>query len=374
METISKNIIANTGLGAKSKFINLLQYYNRKRGAAKSWEKRHDKVFELHPGYRIPCDEKVELKHQSRWGAFRSTVDMSTLRICCNLSGRADDRIIPEDIFVSDIEPVLMTDESCHFLSHKSFYNQWFPGEMFPKDYVHCINGQYVDAEFNRIGYDEFKQIVLLLPYPVVMKPNRDSFGGKNVFFVENSDRLVELSQQSRDFVIQEQIMQHAFFSKYNPVGLNTIRVYIYKSVRDNTYHIINMALRMGKGGSLDNETSGGIHTFIHPDGQMNNYAVDKYATKYDRHPDTGYAFDEKIPAMDVLKKLCEKVASRVYFTRIIGLDVCYTVDGKWRIIELNTRGHTIRFSQYGGQPFFGEFTDEVIEYCQNNHWALNGN
>lgn len=373
MQTISKNIITNTKLSTRSKCKSLLQYYNRKRGAAKSWENRHEKVFELHPEYRTPCDQEVELEHQGRWGAFRAKVDMSTLRICSSLSGNADARIIPEDIFVSDVEPGLLTDESCHFLSHKSFYNRWFPGGVFPKDYVHCVDGQYLGAELNPINYEEFRQIVLKLPYPVVMKPNRDSFGGKNVFFVKDSHRLYELSEQSRDFVVQEQIVQHDFFSKYNPVGLNTIRVYVYKSVRDNRHHVINMALRMGKGGSLDNETSGGIHTLIHTDGRMNNYAVDKFAQKYDKHPDTRYAFDEQIPAVDELKKLAEKIASQVYFTRIVGLDLCYDTDGNWKVIEVNTKGHTIRFSQYGGQPFFGEFTDEVISHCRQNHWALNG-
>jgi hypothetical protein len=41
-------------------------------------------------------------------------------------------------------------------------------------------------------------------------------------------------------------------------------------------------------------------------------------------------------------------------------------------MLEINTKGHSIRFSQYHGYPFFGEFTDEVIEYCKENHWALN--
>lgn len=373
MEAISKKILTSAKLSTKSKCKSLLQYYSRKRGAAKPWKKRHEKVFELHPEYSYPCNEQIELEHQNRWGAFRANVDMSTLRICSNLSSHADQRIIPEDIFVSDIEPVLTTNEASHFFSHKSFYNRWFSKGVFPRDHIHRINGQYLDAELNPISFNDFKQIAQEITYPVVKKPNRNSYGGKNVFFVENCDKLINLCQQRRDFVIQEKIAQHDFFSKYNSVGLNTIRIYVYKSVRDNRLHVINMAFRMGKGGSLDNETSGGIHTLIHADGSMNNYAVDKYGKKYLEHPDTGYAFDEQIPAVNELKELSKKIADQVYFTHIIGLDVCYDADCKWRLIEVNTKGHTIRFSQYGGQPFFGEFTDEVIAYCQNKHWALNG-
>jgi hypothetical protein len=328
-------------------------------------------VLELHPEYSMPCNKKVETEHRRIWAAFRAKVDMSTMRICGNLSGNVDARIIPEDIFVSDIEPALRTDESCHFLSHKSFYNRWFPKGFFPKDYAHCVSGQYLDAELNSIDFEEFRKIVERIAYPVVMKPNRNSFGGENVFFVKKVEKLLDLSQQSRDFVIQEQVVQHDFFSKYNPVGLNTLRVYVYKSVQDNRHHVITVTLRMGKGGSLDNETSGGIHTLINSNGCMNNYAVDKYAQKYLRHPDTGYAFDEQIPAFEELKKLSQKIASQVYYTRITGLDVCYDADGNWRVIEVNTKGHTTRFAQYGGQPFFGEFTDEVIRHCYQNHWVL---
>lgn len=372
MNSVYHNLLANKQLSPKGKAKRFAYYYARRKGAEKSWSNRHRKLFSLHQSYKKQCDASVELEHQSLWSPFRQKVDMSTLRICRNISGLADARIIPEDIFVSDIEPVLTTDEICHFQSHKSFYNRWFQEGIFPKDYLHRINGQYLDAGLNPLDFEDFKEVAQKLSYPVVMKPNRDSFGGKNVFFVKSSQELLKLSSQSPDFVIQEQIKQHGFFKKFNPVGLNTIRVYVYKSVSDGQLHVINMALRMGKGGSLDNETSGGIHTLIRANGYMNDYAVDKYGERFTNHPDTGYAFNYQIPAYEELKSMAEKVAEQVFFTRIIGLDVCFDESGCWRVIEINTKGHTIRFSQYGGQPFFGKFTEEVIDYCRLNHWTLN--
>ncbi|HLQ99302.1 MAG TPA: sugar-transfer associated ATP-grasp domain-containing protein [Sphingobacterium sp.] len=290
---------------------------------------------------------------------------MSTLRICKNISGRADAKMIPEDVFVSDIEPTLISDGAVHFLSHKSFYNQWFPEGIFPEDIFHCIEGQYLDSELNSIGLDDLKKKAKNILYPVVIKPNWGSYGGKDVYFVENTEKLVTLCKASCDFVVQEQIRQHKFFRRYNPGGPNTIRVYVYKSVKDHKPHVINMALRMGRGGSLDNETDGGLHTIIDEEGFLNNYAVDKYGEKFTEHPDTGYSFDDKIPAVDELKELALKISEQIYFTRIIGLDLCYDSLSRWRAIEVNTKGHTIRFAQYGGQPFFREFTDEVIEYCK---------
>lgn len=372
MDNVYKNIVGSNKFSVKDKAKRFAYYLSRRRGAEKSWANRHQKLFSLHNSYYEPCDTKIESEHQQKWSVFREDVDMSTLRICKNLSGYADARIVPEDIFVSDIEPALRTDESCHFLSHKSFYNHWFPGNLFPQDLLHCIEGRYMDANLNDIPFDQLVEKAHSISFPVVMKPNKDSFGGKDVIFVEDAERLVSLCKNSSDFVVQKLIRQHDFFNKYNPVGLNTIRVYVYRSVKDNATHILNMALRMGKAGSLDNETSGGIHTRINKDGFLNGYAVDKYGERFTSHPDTGYRFDAQIPAFKELKTLSLAIAQKVFFTRIVGLDVCFDETGQWRVIEVNTKGHTIRFSQYGGQPFFGKFTNEVIEYCQKNHWTLN--
>lgn len=374
MDRVYKNIVASKTLGVKDKAKRLVYYLSRRRGAEKSWASRHQKLFLRHQSYYEACDSGIESDHRQRWSVFRKEVDMSTLRISKSLSGRADARIVPEDIFVSDIEPALRSDESCHFLSHKSFYNRWFPGGIFPADIFHCIEGRYMDAQWNEISLDRLAEEARHITFPVVIKPNKDSFGGKDVRFIEDPVHLISLCSKSDNFVVQRMIQQHDFFRKYNPVGLNTIRVYVYRSVIDNTAHILNMALRMGKAGSLDNETSGGIHTRIREDGSLNGYAVDKYGEKFIRHPDTDYTFDERIPEVEQLKALSLEIAQKIFFTRIIGLDVCYDNTGRWRAIELNTKGHTIRFAQYGGQPFFGEFTDEVIAYCRDNHWVLSAN
>jgi len=127
----------------------------------------------------------------------------------------------------------------------------------------------------------------------------------------------------------------------------------------------------MGRGGSLDNETSGGIHCRIGHDGMLEEYALDKYGTKYTVHPDTKTPFNRMIPELEKLKNQSLRVAEKLFYTRIAGLDACYDRDGNWRMIEVNTNSHTIRSSQYWGVPFFREFTDEVIEHCTKNHWAL---
>lgn len=368
---MEKGILLNRYLPVKKKIKNFFFYVSRKRGAQKSWTNRHQKVLKANSSYRKPISKNIELEHKKLWMDFRKNPDLTTLRICSNISGVADSRIVPEDIFVSDIEPTLLKDSSANFLSHKSFYNKWFPKGLFPEDIVHCIEGRFYCKNLKEIDFSEFVRIADTQEYPLVLKPNKDSYGGNGIHFVKNSEELISLGKTGSDFVVQEQISQHPFFGKFNPIGLNTIRVYLYRSVKDEQLHILNMAFRMGKNGSLDNETAGGIHTMIHPDGTLNGYAVDKFGVKYYEHPDTGHTFTSKIPAIDELKNLAKEVASKVFFARIIGLDVCLDDKGEWRVIEINLTGCTIRFAQYGGQPFFGKFTNEVINYCTQNHWTF---
>ena len=368
---MEKEILLNKQLPLKKRLKNILFYFSRKRGAHSLWENRHQKVLNENLTYDKPIDKTVEFDHKKLWAPFRKDLDLTTLRICCNMSGVQDARMVPEALFVSDIEPTLISDEIAHFFSHKSYYNRIFDDGIFPKDIVHCIGGQYLDDDLRPINFKELTEKVHTIEYPVVMKPNKDSYGGEGVFFVKDPENLIDRCMKSRDFVVQEYIIQDDFFKKYNPDSLNTIRVYVYKSVKDDSYHILNMALRMGKGGSLDNETSGGIHTMINSDGSLNGYAVDKYGTVYSKHPDTGCTFHDQILAYNELIDLAIDIGRQIHFTRLIGLDVCYDNKGNWRVIEINTKAHTIRFAQYGGQPFFGEFTAEIIEYCNKNHWTL---
>ncbi len=367
-----KLILLNSKLPVKSRIRNFIAYYSVKRAARIGWNARFKKIFGIHPEFRNRDSEEQEKEHRNYWSAFSGHVNMNTYRVCKSISGISDPHFIPEDIYVADIEATLNRDISIDYYNNKSFYNQWFPGLVFPKDYIHNIDGEYFDNNLQTISFEQVIVIAKSLKYPVVIKPNKDSGGGKNVFFPKEADELIKLIRTNKNVVVQEKIKQHEFFGKYNRHGLNSIRVSLYRSVADNSVHVLNSTLRMGMGGSLDNETAGGIYSLINEDGKLNGYAINKDGTRFLHHPDTGLDFSERIPDLEGLWKLTREVTHRIFYARIVSLDACYDVNNNWRIIEANVLGqHTIRFSQYSGKPFFKEFTDEVIGYCLERHWAL---
>ena len=76
--------------------------------------------------------------------------------------------------------------------------------------------------------------------------------------------------------------------------------------------------------------------------------------------------FNIKIPFYNELLLTAKSVADELLLCNLVSLDMCLDENNSWRCLEANLRGQTIRFAQYAGKGFFGEFTDEVISRCVN--------
>lgn len=340
--------------------------FMRCRAVRSDWRQRHRKVFGLNPAYRKPCPPQLAAEHRSIWRSLDRRLSLDTLRVCYNIAGQADPRIVPEETFACYIERCLNPPDWPYWLSHKSLLYTLLPEGLLPEPLLHNIAETFFDARLEPLRPSAVPTLIRSLPYPVVFKPNWGSYGGRGVAIVHTPDALLAAIRGRRDFLVQVLLRQHPFFRAFHDYALNTIRVYTYRSVRDDSVHVLNAALRMGVAGSLDNETAGGIVCFIHPDGRLHEYACDRYGRKFERHPDSHLPFGPatRIPHFDELVRLAATLAGRLPAIRLAGWDMALDAEGRWRCIEVNLHGHTIRFAQYAGQPFFGDFTEEVIEYC----------
>ena len=358
---------ATVGSRVKSRLL----YARLSHLSRRDWRERYKKVLALNPKYAAPCDVAVEEAHKRLWGHLGPKVNPLTLRVCHGASGSADPAIVPEEIFDAVIERSLNRYAFAAFLQHKSGYNRWHPRGKFIPVLLHGVDGLLMDEHYEPISQEDLSHRIEHLDYPVVVKPNMDSSGGRNVFFPESTDELRRTIEEWKDFVVQPVARQSEFFDQFNRHGLNTVRACLYRSVVDNNVHLLNISLRMGKGGSLDNETAGGIVCCIHGDGHLHHYALDKYGVKFDRHPDTDITFADMpaIPDVEELRRLAIAVARDIFLTRLVSLDLYHDAREGWKLVEVNIFGQTIRFAQYAGVPFFGRFTDEVVEYCASNPW-----
>jgi len=338
-----------------------------RRLVALDWRRRHREVFRRNPSYREACRPEVEAEHIALWHPLSSRVRLETLRVCRAISGVARPEFVPEEIFVTEIEPRL-NERRAAFLEDKSIYERWFETGIFPEVLLHNIDGDFYDPNLRFLPRHSVNTLIEALPFPVVLKPNVGSSGGRGVRFPATSKELLHDMVGASNYVVQRLIRQHESLGRFNRAGLNTLRVCTYRSVADGLVRVLNLSMRMGKGGSLDNETAGGLVCGVFADGRINDYAVDKYGTKYLEHPDSRIRFRDAgfVPDIDRLVELSTAAAASVLRARLTSLDASYDADGRWRLIEVNLFGQTIRFAQYAGKPFFGEFTEEVIDYCRH--------
>ncbi|WP_300648983.1 sugar-transfer associated ATP-grasp domain-containing protein [Paenalcaligenes sp.] len=325
-----------------------------------SFYKRHKKIKRnLGCSYlKLTKEEKKE--YLSYWRGITPFISLKTVEITKSFTESYSKYIVPEEVYALKIEPLLNSRAEVSFLKNKSFYNKWFVGESFPKCYLFSIDGLLYDALYKPIENPQ-KFMLENVKYPAVFKPSIDTYGGQGVVFVSNEKELLSLLNTTKDYVVQEKICQSSEINEYSK-GICTIRVCLYRNKLSYGFNVINCSLRMGVNGSLDNETSGGIVCNISANGIFNEFAINKYGIKFLRHPDTGFVFKgEKLPYYKKLLEQSVLVANQVPYTQLISLDMCLDYNNDWRCIEMTMFGQTIRFAQYAGQPFFGEFTQEIL-------------
>lgn len=295
------------------------------------------------------------------WKKMCPIVSVKTVEVSKSLTGLYNKFIVPEEVYALYFEPYFNPRFDSIFMENKNFYNKWFGNQYFPKDYFHKIDNIYYDGGLNKINDIDDYVDNCDIDFPIVVKPSVDSFGGRDIYFIENKENLKKLYPKFKNLVVQQKIQQSVLMDKFNSDSINTIRVCLVKL--DGDFRVLNASLRMGKDGSLDNETAGGIVCNISNSGKLNSYAVDKHCRKFLKHPNTSVVFDgESLPFYSKLIYSSKCIAEKIFNTDLISLDMCLDIDNKWRCIELNLFGQTIRFSQYAGNPFFGNYTDKIVQ------------
>lgn len=348
-------------MSMKSVFKSRIIFLWRFLSVYYSFFRRHKQVYKNGEFKKNKLTKSEKNEYLNYWKQFFPIVSIKTVEISKSLTGEYNKFIVPEEIYAVYVEPCLNFRSDSIFMENKNFYNKWFGGNDFPMDYFHKIDGRYYDD-----GLNEIKNIDVFIEdcdinYPIILKPSVDSFGGKDIYFIKSKEELKITHRNFTNLVVQEKIEQSELMSKFNPDSINTIRVCLLKV--DGDFQIINSSLRMGKDGSLDNETAGGIVCNIFSDGRLNSYAVDKHCRKFKEHPNTHIVFDEEfLPYYNELIFSSKKIAEKIFNTNLVSLDMCLDVNNNWRCIELNLFGQTIRFAQYAGNAFFGDYTDAVLK------------
>lgn len=350
------------------------------------WLKKR-KIFKSNPYLKnIVLSKNNITNYYLNWAQFKKP-STDWLKMYIGISQNEDYDYIPETYYYTIIEPRLnnkiytlpFADKNLYEVIHKN-YSQYFPkvflrkinGCIYSDDYVILKNS---DADFtlNNITDKE-----------VVVKPSSETGGGRNVhilkkkesawFFKEQVFNLTQINKNyPNNFIIQEKINQHNFFANFNLTSVNTVRMFVYRSVLNNSINILHSVLRVGKKGQeVDNQASGGYSIGINSDGKLNSFAINKLGEKFTEVNGNTLMDGILIPNYTEMKKIAKEIAPNFFYNRLIAFDFCLNNQNQIKVLEVNLQNIEINFLQMNNGPLFGNFTKEIIDYCKTASKSVN--
>lgn len=374
-------------MGLKKTLLNVL-YNKRNQQITKMFNKSHAREIEsmcktanitLHP---VDGEEDFLTK----WKPLMGNVNIDSYRFYSQFIG-CDPNILPDDLFHAVIDPLINDKPSLPVYLNKNLYELLISKEAFPVCVIRNVNGDFLDKDYRDIQMNDkvFEDIIvnnqeLIKQGRFIIKPTVETGRGKGVRlftyqngkWISNDGKEFSLEfinkEYFADYIIQECVEPSDFVKQFNPTSYSTCRIYTYRSVKDGSMHFLGGYLRIGDTGSFkDNIGSGGFAIPIMDDGSLAHFASNGTRNKYDEvngvnlKDNTFY-----IPNFDKVLGLAFEGARRIPLDRVLSFDILLDKDNNPHIVEFNLKCQTITTMQTTYKTFFGEYTDEIIEYCLN--------
>jgi len=318
-------------------------------------------------GQEIPELTSNEIKEiKDYWAQYGFDIPLEWHRFFYGATGVKDPRYIPKAFFYQVIKPKFNNLEYASIWGDKSYIDLFVRGVRTVRSVVRNVNGRFLDEKFNLIDEDEVMDI-MNRHERLVVKPAVLTAAGQDVQLLSAPYNLSEIKKQyKKNFVIQIPLKQHEGMSKLNASSINTIRV--NSVLFEKKAHVMSAFIKIGQAGSFaDNQGHDRFFVGVTKDGRFADYVIDHDLNKYDSIP-SGYAFArEKVPGYD---KVCEAVCKAHECIPHFGFafwDVCVCDDGEPAIVEINLRHPDTNIPQMTAGPFFGEYTDRILNYVISN-------
>lgn len=313
-----------------------------------------------------------------KWKALSPRVEPYSYRFFSHYCGYTPN-IVPEDIGHSFVEEVLNPLELRPVYMDKNLFPKIIGKENVPRTIVCRINGsQLLDAEYKN-AEKELPEYIGEAE-SLILKPTIDSSSGRGIIkFIKKDGAFIStdgemtlskafLESYRKDFCLQEAVEQHDFMKKLCPTAVNTIRLCVYRSVKDDKSRVTASIIRIGKNGAVvDNANAGGMFIGVNvATGEMGKYVMDKFGNKENIWNNIDFSQNSfVVPRWEEVIAFAEYVGTRILHHRLIALDVALNKDGKPILIEFNIEWFSFWLYMYTNQEVFGEYTDEIIDYCK---------
>jgi hypothetical protein len=329
---------------------------------------------------------EIQEKHLHLWKPLSRKVELYYLNGYTQISTIESHAYTPENLYYEIIEPVLNNKSFSLAYSDKNFYQRFLSefSELFPITILRSINKTILNSKYDKevSALSAVNRLEENTSY--IFKSSVETSGGQDVFCISRkADKILmedsnldmreigfdTLAKSYPNFIIQEKITQNQWFSNFNKSSVNTLRVFTYRSWIDESVHVLSCVLRFGQKGKLvDNQAAGGLTIGINKEGLLNNFVCSKYGRINDTEFDFSHLYSFKVPFYDKIIGYAKRIAPSYYYHRLLGFDFCVTANDEIRLLEINCKNIEINFLQMNNGPLFGEFTNEIIEYCRHEN------
>lgn len=322
----------------------------------------------------------IQSLHMDFWKrSFGKAVRPDWFKVYSYIYGHEDYRFVPESLYYTEIEPRLNNKAFSKAFTAKSHYQYFIDNSLLPETIVYNEEGVLYSG---KTGLPVLWDIVCespLMAKSVITKPATDSGGGKGVILWERKgdnhkesggetlDPAILTGIYGKNWILQPYIEQHNYFAGFNSSSVNTIRIFTYRSVLDEEIRVLHRLLRIGKTGMIvDNQASGGVACGLSEKGEISGFAVNKYGEKFKSVNGRKLPEGELVPEFNNFLAAADNIARRFHYSRLLGIDLCMDRNGSIQMIEVNDSNNEINFYQMTGGSLFGQYTDEIVQYCRS--------
>lgn len=305
---------------------------------------------------RLTSSQKAEIDAIYKKYGYKYTYDTHILTY--SITGEFDARILPEDLYRSNLE-LKLNDIGLKFvMSDKNYFELYMPEVNFPAIIVRNIDGVFYDKNRNIITREEAESLISE-HNQVVIKPANDNGFGKGVELVEKGDLKI-LGSSKKNYLIQELIHQHPSLAALNESSVNVVRV-VTMFLGGKVFHL-SSAFRFGEKGEFVDNGKGMTVVGIDENGKLREKGYSSNGTTSVKNH-SGIAFKGyEIPKYKEMVDIALKQHSKFPQIKIIGWD--FTVDDKENVVvvEYNIKYPGVLYYQWVNGPLFGEKTEEILD------------
>ena len=324
---------------------------------------------------RTPLTEAEKYAVDEMWGKIMgggNSLSYNELEVYKFFNG-FDPRYLGHNLYLPLVARRLNDYHYTKFFEDKGLFGRLSSEIIAPTCLVRCIDGEYYNNDLGQISESEAKRICQDYNGDIIVKPSRNSSGGKKVIKLTSEQRtngwLEQISENyGCDWIVQECIRQHELLSMFNPDSVNTFRITtLYLNGKAS---ICSSVLRFGCSGSVtDNFGSGGNLIGVHEDGSLCKYAVNNKLECF--YEVDSIKFSEiSLPFIPrVYEYVLHAHVQSFSLSKFIGWDVCIDHEGHPVVIEINSSQPGIFGEQIFAGPIFGNRTEEVIDYVSGKEF-----